>query len=431
MIEKIKSNKVKYLYPLMALLAFTTWILQIPQAINLSIYAIIVVVLIILKFDNQTLIFYSLFALMGNRSNDWLSFEFQYQLIFIIIGLKFIIESIVNKAKPDGKLFIFLALTIIYAFISLIWTVELIAGLSEIIIIVQGYIAYLIFKNDQVDITYQDLSWIFSLILLVLSLEYFVLTINHIPLVDKWPLRALWSNANLVAAIFGIIWVPSLYKYFLKDKSKYTYLYLPVELLVIYAIIVSSSFGLHLAFLIGLITIPTFLIIKKRKIFFSLIFIAIAVFIIGVFAVVLLKDSYLEMFDTIDDWSTGRFAIYATGIEQLKNPWILIFGRGIGSGKPVLKEFFYYHSWFFHILVNRGIAGMTLTVLMLFNMFKILEACKSKFKFFAGLGILIYLAHSLVDIGFEYQYLGVYLFLMVGLIEKKNGINNNQQVLSI
>lgn len=420
MIENIKNNKIKYLYPSLALISFLTWFIQVPQLINFIIYGLILLTLIIFKFDNKTLIFYSLFVLIANRNMDWLSFHFQYQFTFIVIALKFMVESIYHKNKIEGKLLLPIVITIVYAFISLIWTIKLVAGLSEISIIIQGYVAYMIFRNSKEEMSFKEVSWIFSFLLLALSFEYLTLTLPTVHNFDKVVLDQFWSNSNLVAAIIGVTWIPSLYKYFDKDRSKYTFLYLPLELLVIYAIIIGSSFALQLSFIAVAVIIPIYFLIKNKKVFYTLLISSVIIVMIFIVTVVLLKDTYPEFFAKMDRFSTNRFKIYAIAIEQLKNPLVLIFGRGIGSANPILGRNYYFHNLILHILVNRGLIGLSVTIFMLFKALRVFNENKTTFKYFAALGMLTYLGHSLFDIGFEYQFLGVCFFLMIALLEVDN-----------
>ena len=55
---------------------------------------------------------------------------------------------------------------------------------------------------------------------------------------------------------------------------------------------------------------------------------------------------------------------------------------------------------------------------MFYQILVILKTEQSLFKYFASIGVITYLAHGTIDIGFEYQFIGVLFYLIVASVEK-------------
>lgn len=358
-------------------------------------------------------------SIMANVSG----FIFLYQAIFIAAAVYMLIKLILKKEVPVGKILVPLALILGYLIISLLWTPDLYYGANELGIVIQGYVIYLFIRNDEKsDVDFYKLSWFLTLLLLVISVQYFVITIKHIPFEGKGPLYVLWANPNIVAAFFGISFVPSLYKYFVKGKTKLRFLYLPLELLVLYGIYFTLSEGLYVALIVGLIFIPIQLLIKNKKMLYFVTLIAIMLFATFIIVVIANETRWSEFYNDLDIFSTGRLSLYNIGLQQLKNPLVLIFGRGSGSAKPILVSHgygnYYFHSFVLNIVVQRGLVSLVVTFFMFYQILVILKTEQSLFKYFASIGVITYLAHGVIDIGFEYQFIGVLFYLIVASVEK-------------
>ena len=61
---------------------------------------------------------------------------------------------------------------------------------------------------------------------------------------------------------------------------------------------------------------------------------------------------------------------------------------------------------------------------MLYLATKTLSKSRSNFKYFVAIGIVIYLSHSIIDLGFEYQFIGVIVYMMFAIVENKTFENN-------
>lgn len=358
-------------------------------------------------------------SIMANVSG----FIFLYQAIFIAAAVYMLIKLILKKEVPVGKILVPLALILGYLIISLLWTPDLYYGANELGIVIQGYVIYLFIRNDEKsDVDFYKLSWFLTLLLLVISVQYFVITIKHIPFEGKGPLYVLWANPNIVAAFFGISFVPSLYKYFVKGKTKLRFLYLPLELLVLYGIYFTLSEGLYVALIVGLIFIPIQLLIKNKKMLYFVTLTAIMLFATFIIVVIANETRWSEFYNDLDIFSTGRLSLYNIGLQQLKNPLVLIFGRGSGSAKPILVSHgygsYYFHSFVLNIVVQRGLVSLVVTFFMFYQILVILKTEQSLFKYFASIGVITYLAHGVIDIGFEYQFIGVLFYLIVASVEK-------------
>lgn len=438
LVDWFKRNKKIILFTLMAILTFLTWFLNVNEFINLFIYIAILITLVIFKASTKTLVMFALFTVMGQNQPSVLEYfdnlyfdkhntnidalKTYYVVLYIVIvflvGLIALFRMIKNKDKPQGKLVIPMALLTLYGLVTLIWAPGFIPGISELSFFIQGYLVYLFVRNEKDSkIDFYEFAWFLSLILLVLSFQYVTVYLKY-PGNNKSPLYHLWANPNIVAAVFGITFIPSLYKYFSKDRSKYTYLYLPFEILVIWAIIKSQSTGLHYGFIAGALFIPV-MFVKNRKILYSIIAFSILAFVAFLVIVVRLEDQFPNIYNKLNEFSTSRFDIYKQALEQLKTPKDYIFGLGLGYDRSVINVNF-FHSWFFQILVNRGFIGIGIIAVLLYYVIEILDDSEERFRYFLAIGIIIYLAHGITDSGFDYQYLGVFFYLMIALLEKNN-----------
>lgn len=451
LVDWFKNNKKTILFSLMAVFTFLTWFLKINEFINLALYISILIILVVFKAKTKTLVMFALFSVMGqnepavleyfdnlyfnkhNTNIDALDtyYVILYIVIIFLVGVIALIRAILNKEKPKGKLLIPMALLTSYGLITLIWAPAFIPGISELSFFIQGYLVYLFVRNESDEKTdFYKFSWFLSLFVLVLSFQYLTVYIKY-PGANKSPLYHLWANPNIVAAVFGVTFIPSLYKYFSNQRSKYTYLYLPVELFIIWAIVKSQSMGLHYAFIAGAAFIPV-MFVKNKKVLYGIISGSILAFIAFLVIVVRLEEQFPEIYNKLNEFSTSRFDIYKLALEQLKTPKDYIFGLGLGYDRSVIDVNF-FHSWFFQVLVNRGLICLSIVGVMLYFVVEILDESEDKFRYFLAIGIIIYLAHGITDSGFDYQYLGVFYYLMVALLEKNNELemNNNTNKLQL
>ena len=436
---------------LFALLAFFTWYFEVKEVYNVILYSVILILLAIFRFSNSTLVIFTIFTIAANRNPNFLEtlngiynnifgkniialskyYTFLYSAVFIVLMFILVIRAIINKYKYNSKLLIPLLAILIYACITLFWAKSKVSGLSEIWFILQGYFVYVLTSNDNnKKVDFNKVAWSLALLLVVITLEYFVsyyiffkdlnidLTfLNFWQYKNKGPIN-LWANPNIVAAVFGISFIPSLYKYF-STKSKLKYLFIPFDLLIIYAIILTKTTGLHYAFAIGYIFIP-FLLIKDKKYLFITIVAGVLAFIIAITLIIMFQDQVPNIYTFLNEKSTLRLDIYAEAIDSVTNIWCFIFGRGVGYDRVVLNASF-FHSWFYQILVTRGIIGIMLTFYVIYLIIEIMYNSKNIFRYFLLLGIIIYQAHALTDSGFDYQFIGVIHFFLIASLEKANG----------
>lgn len=448
--EQILGVLKKIYLPAMALLAFTTWYFDVLETYNILIYSTILIVAALLKVSNTRLLIITLFTVTANKTPYFLEFldnkyfdifgknitalnsyhNFLYVFIFVVLIFIMIIRAIKNKSKIRGKLAPIVLMTALYSFITLIWAPSLPAGLSEIWFMAQGYLTYLLIKNDGDKNNYSyEFSWFLSMLLLVISLQYFKSYHDYYLAIDtptsffnywksdsKAPIN-LWANPNIVAAVFGIALIPSFYKYFSKKKSIYTYLFIPFELLIIYAVILSKSQGMYYSLLIGLLFIPL-LFIRNKKTLYLLIASAVLVFAFGMAFIVYIEDIFPNLYNMLNDFTTHRIDIYKEAVILLRDPNTLIFGMGVGADRIVLSAHF-FHSWVYQILVTRGLIGISLVGIMIYFVVEILFENKDKIRYFLAIAIIIYLAHGITDSGFDYQHIGVIFYFMVALLEKR------------
>lgn len=445
----LKMLKKIYL-PLLGLLSFTTWYFDILETHNILIYSTILIVMASLGVSNTRLLFFTLFTVPANRTPYFLEFldnkyfdlfgknitalneyhTFLYMFVFIILIFIMIIRAIKNKHKFKGKLALIVTSMTIYSFVTLIWTPSMPSGLSEIWFMVQGYLVYLLIRNDNDKRNYSyEFSWFLSMLLLVISLQYFKSYYDYFVSIEQptsffkyWQIEGkkaikLWANPNIVAAVFGISLVPSFYKYVDKKRSKLVYLFIPFELLIIYAIFLTKSQGMYYSLLVGLLFIPL-LFIRNKKTLYFLIASAVVLFASGMAFIVRVEEIFPKLYDMFNEFTTNRIDIYKEAIVLLRNPNTLIFGMGVGSDRTVLTADF-FHSWFFQVLVTRGIVGMSLVALMIYFVVEILFDNKDRIRYFIAVAIIIYLAHGITDSGFDYQHIGVIFYFMVAFLEKR------------
>lgn len=457
-INNYKQNKILYLLPLFGLLSFTTWYLNIDELHNIILYSSILIIMAFFKAKDTTLIMFTLFTVAANRTPSFLEgvdklylklfetnisalrryYTFLYTFVFVVLIIILLIRLIKRRKYSKGKLLIPMVLLIAYSLITLLWAPNLSTGLSEFWFIIQGYFIYYVLRNkDSKENIFYELSWFLTILLLVISAQYFVsykeyiiskdLDINFFNFYKIEGKRAikLWANPNIVGGVFSIAYIPSLYKYFDTKRTNKRFLFIPFELLIIYAIVLTKSKGLHYAFLVGLLFLP-FLFIKNKKLLYTFIISAILMFIVFLVTIIHLEDAFPDIYNKLNEYTTSRIDIYKDAIELLRSPKTFIFGKGLGADRLILNVSF-FHSWVFQVLVNRGIIGLSLIFIMLYYIVETLFQSKNNFRYLLAIGIIIYLAHGITDSGFEYQYIGVIFFLLVALLE--NSIEKDELFL--
>lgn len=454
LVEIYKKDKNLILIPIIAIITFATWFFNINEVVNIGIYLTLLIGLVIIKVDGVTLLMFALFSVLAQNRAAFLefidniyfkifdskitllnSYYIYLQLIILFsVGAILLTRFIKSKVKPSGKLLIPMVIISIYSLITLLWADSLTDGLSEFSFFIQGYLAYFLIKNENDDpVDFYKFAWFLTLLLLVLSMQYLVVYIKF-PGPNKAPLSNLWANPNIVAATFGITFIPSLYKYFAKNKSNKRFLYLPIEIFIIYTIVKTQSTGLHYAFLIGLLFIPV-MFIKNRKVLFSIIIMVILAFVAFLFIIVKLEEAFPEIYSWLNVFTTNRIDIYKEAFSEISNPIILIFGNGLGYDRTALAEsnVHFFHSWVLQILVNRGLIGIILISIMLYYILTILYESDNNFRYFLAVGFIIYLAHGITDSGFEYQHIGIHAYFMLALLERDTiarniAVNNNLEL---
>lgn len=420
-----KQNNIYYiLMPLLALTSFMTWVLKFDIVNNIIIYGSIMLILVILKQPTSILMLVVLFAIPATYSNE---IYLLYQILYVFVVIHALIDHLRSNTKIKGNLFWPLIISTTLSFLTLFWTPSFLDGLAEFLVIIQGIFAYFIIVNDDNEkrITIDQIAWIASLLLLVVGLQYLILTYKYFPNMEtKEPLSHFWANANLVAALLGLLWVPSLYKYTNYKKNKLILLYLPLELIVIYAIYMSKSRGLYFGYMVGILAIALILLKVKNKTIINTFIIMIISFAATMFAIIVLKDVIPSLFEEANKISTFRLEIYEIAIKSIDNPFKLLFGNGLGAARHHLSlegiGSIYYHSWLFHILSTRGLVNLLLQIYIIYRVMKLYDTdYNDKIKYLL-IGLIIYLGHSLVDIGYDYQQLGIIYYIIIALTEKEN-----------
>lgn len=448
MIDKIKANKNLISLLAITVLSFSTWFFNVGEVYNVIFYIGVLILLAIFRAKDITLVVFTLFTVVANRTPTFLKeldrifnaifgnnitalrsyYTFLYTAVFIVLLIILFIRAVVRKTELKGKLVLPMIILLIYSLVTLIWAPKIVVGLSEFWFIIQGYFIYTIVRSNEDKPNYYKISWILSLLILVISLQYFVSYHEYFKLKNidlnffkyyQFEGKAainLWSNPNIVAGVFSIAFVPSLYKYFDKGASKLKYLYLPVELLILYAIVLTKSNGLYFALLTGVFFIP-FLFIKNKKLLYSLIIAAMVSFSVGITLIVSLEGKYPDFYKWFNEFTTYRLDIYKIAINELKDPLVFLFGQGIGADRIILDYVNFFHSFVFQVLVNRGIFALFVIGYIFYKIIETLFESKTDFRYFLAIGIITYLAHGITDSGFEYQFLGAIFYLLVALLE--------------
>lgn len=438
--DKLRENKNIVLMILMAILSFTTWFYNINELVNIIIYALILIAMAIFKFDSVILVMFTLFSVTGQRDPAMLdfirkiytsifnkdfsavigkSYVFLYITTLVTLLIILFIRQIKSKNKIKGRLLFPMIFLISYGLITLLWAPNFSVGLSEIGFIIGGYLVYFFIRNsDDSKVSFYEVSWFLSLLLLVISFQISIVY-EWFPGFGKFPISHLWANPNIVATIFSITFVPSLYKYASIKKTKWTLLYLPFEFLIIYGIIRIKSSGLHFALLAGFIFIPL-LFIKNRKLLYGIIIFALFSFLVFIGFVVSVEEILPDLYNKINKFTTGRFDIYKIALNELSNPYTFVFGKGVGYDRFILNGVATFHSFVFQIIINRGIFSLLFVAIILYIIVDLLFDNNSKFRYFLAIGIIIYLVHTATDSGFEYRHIGIIFYLMIALIEKDN-----------
>lgn len=232
-----------------------------------------------------------------------------------------------------------------------------------------------------------------------------------------WDRTFGWGNVNSICFYISLTFPSYLYYIFKRPK---TYLLWFITVLPLAAILLTQSRGGMLGFVIAVIGVVAFFILKGNKKHFihGLVFLSVSaiVFYIGRHALYLWWDFFLESIgNDLNDFSSGRLAIYQQGFQIFKQ--YPLFGGGWIAIKSYYPELFMFHDTFVQVLATTGLFGLFAVGVQYFQigtlMFKKITLEKSLFL----IGFVATQIHGLVEnVQFAIPY-SIIIVLILSIFE--------------
>jgi len=446
MLKKIlsmyKNNPLYVILPILSIITFSLWLFSVDGYIVTGIFILLFFVFLKLKLPKVYLLMLLIFSLPSYHGNfKILDYEFKFVLPFhtlsVFVGSVYIRDMIMRKNFYKGKLFYPLLAIFIYSLISVLWSPQKLVSLNAVLLIGVSYMSYFIIINfnDDEHIKLAELSVILMTFGLVLSLEIFTIYLrmatknsNNI----DFFLHQIWDNPNLFAALYAFIIPISLYKYRnFKWNLKYM-IFIVLDLLIIYGMYLTRSRGIYLGAAVAIVL--SFFIYKfKPKITFIIFTLAgVAFFFVTIFIIVL-KDAYPGLYQLYYNVSTYRILWYEVAYNNfIETPFNAIFGTGVKSSVYYISQInhphAYYHSFIFQIMGTLGVIGLILYLWSYVKMYGIFKDIPKQYSLIL-VAVFMHLGHEIVDIGFEYQYLGMFFYILVAYVERSCMFDKNHNLI--
>lgn len=431
----IMNNKQQMLLHLvlLGLITYGLWLFQFSFWINVTIFAILMILAILKGTFKQQLLVLLFSILASSRTHDTTLLELTNNIIYTvdphivtvsILSIVSIVKAVKNRKMHMGKLSLPILLISIYALISIIWTPVFIDGLSGFFTILEGYMMYFIIsEHKDEELSMKDISIVFTVFGFVLSAQMLTHYINYgfiEALKTKHVFSDFWANPNVAFALYGFIIPMSLYKY-RHIKSKYKYLFIVLDLMIIGCMILSQSRGLYFGFIVGIIFALLIYFRSRSKTLLVIGGTIFVSFIATMMILVFFKERFISSYEWMDEFSNGRLALYDIAIHRFTGSLrTFIFGDGILSSRYYIelagKSSMYYHSFFFYAFATLGIIGIALYSFLFYRIYQVFKPRLRKYAYLS-IAILVFLAHQLVDVGFDNRFLGVIFYFIVGLVE--------------
>ena len=366
-----------------------------------------------------------------------------YSLSFIPIILSFgigIIHHLTAARKGenrDFRIYFFPAVLIIWAMISMLWSLDPYHGLHTILYISVGIAFFILLNNlilNKIDLK-KMLRYLVFLSLFLASatlLSKFMVLGFSTEITPKFSLAATlfvvaesmrpggFAHPSLACAtlVFLIFMIIAIYP---QVKSRGKILLFLLGIFLLFNVLLTASKAGIASFIVGIFFLilgnP---ILRKRAISWSSLTITVILSLL-IFNFVFLKEERLigsaGSAAVAEASLTTRLEYWKTGFEMLANRWI---GAGAGGFLKVVAPVREAHSTYFSILFDLGIAGFTIFILFIIEaalrLRKAIKECRDESitwtLYCVSASFIALLIHSLVN---DFHYFS-YFWLVMGLI---------------
>ncbi len=404
-----------------------------PHAFNIyNIYGIFILaglMFIILVFFENTLYITPIlmsFLFILNKSDMTFDTTVSFAWIYFALGIVFlgpIIHFIRFKPKFRKGHFT-LGLTLIaISYIASLFFLPFTITAIPVSILGFVYLGFYLLLTSTVkgNISYIFKIMLFANILLSLQVGFYVyqgyITHPELGFVDRifigWGRNLGWANVNDMCFYIALTF-PSYIYFIYKKPYRNMYLWLVMVIPLIMVLLTKSRGGM-IGFAVSLVGVLAFNTVKGHRVQFiqMLVFLSIIgiIFFTNQDALMRWWEIFLESLgDDINDFSTGRIAIYQQGLEVFKaHP---IFGGGWLSLQQLNPgtRLFMYHSTPVQSLATMGLFGFAA---LMVHYFQVITFFFKKITLEKSLFIIGYLAsqiHGLID---NVQYAVPYSLIMV------------------
>lgn len=259
-------------------------------------------------------------------------------------------------------------------------------------------------------------------------------------------------NPNLLGGYF-VVGIPSLFGmcayYLTKNNYKRAVVALVISFLSVVALFATGCRGAYLALLLILgctfVVSAKFFWQKYKKIYFSIIGSAVALFTFALLFITSLRSRFLSIFAMRNDSSNSfRFNVYQSSLEMFRDNWLL----GIGVGNKNFREIYGLYmktgfdalsayNIFLEIAVESGIFALVAFLGFLFLYIRgavkiILNSVDAEKTIFVSVGLISVLAvmfHGFVDTVFFRPQIQFIFWTMVAVVSAN--LNTKIQNLNV
>lgn len=409
----------------LSILTFLLWHFKINLYTGMTVYIIVLLLMMIFNVSPLAMILiviYSAFHYYG-KENAVRTHHITTGLLAIYMLLK----PIIKKTFVRGKLFYPMMAILVYSTLTTLWSPDKFNALAGVGVILQGYAFYMVAINisEKQRVDFKQLTIITSLLSFYLAIILTVTafdgrTFKEVMDAGAEIYRNLFDNINVISAMFGLIVPISVSKYFL-FKKKSLLAMIPLDIFVLFAMYISKSRGLYFGFIMSLLITIIMLFKPKKKTTGALLTIGVVSVVVVLIGFTFLKDYDIDLYNKINEFSSSRIDLYLTAIKKMtRNVFYFVFGSGIRSSRDSHHHSsIYYHNFVIQILSTLGLVGIILYLILFVRIYEAIAYPHINAKIIVA-SSAFYLAHQLVDVSFELQYIGGLFYLIVGFAERNH-----------
>lgn len=375
----------------------------------------------------------------------------RYPISILLVILIYGLSTVHRVAGKEGnssynKMTILLFFIVIWAFITLFWTIDIYHGVNTLLGLVTGVFVLSLFQTNiknRVDvkkifycIVFASFFWATLTFISKCYYDGSILEINisrnvllefEITKAGNRPggfAGPHFSGSVLSMSLFIIMAV------FLDSKGIIKFLLTLLGLFVIMNIFLTGSKGPVIGLILGLYFTILINPTMRKRVTSWFFFVSVTLILVYLFNIAVFHEKRLTSTSKISKISvTSRIEYWKAGFEMMSNRWI---GAGAGGFAKVVDPVPHAHSFYFSILFDLGIIGLLL--FSIFILWRIIEMIKtmavSHDKFLQSAlycltgALVAYFINGIVDM----EYTDIHFWMFLGIIGALVNVIKRQQL---